>query len=429
MKTKTDARFVSGGEKTSERRDIVMKRNAKGFTLAELLIVVAIIAVLVAIAIPMFTTQLEKGREATDLANVRAAYAEVMTAAILEDQTAVSYDPTTYGYYKDVELKQTRESWQTSMNSVSVGGVAYTDEVHWLNEPAIGGTARVYFVNNETFIDWGGDAVSRKTTSVSSIIKGLGEYLTRLGGGWGADSNGLMSVGGASSADSAGKVTLTTTPIALKDGAEVTITAADGYQNGYFLMKYDAEKGGFVKVVDSGWKSGTVNFTVDGDGYYLVTNTKKTGSNITAAEAEANASINIANNDGVYSTAGMTATTFNHLNGTTAVAGQTMTNSTSSKTGGTISAGSSYYRGYAEVNVNAGQILSIGAKDNTKFAYYFTTENNTVLFDSGWLNTGDETSIEIPQDCKLVIQVQQSGAKMTDEDLNSALESISVYSK
>ena len=48
-----------------------MNRN-KGFTLAELLIVVAIIAVLVAIAIPIFTTQLEKSRETVDIANARA---------------------------------------------------------------------------------------------------------------------------------------------------------------------------------------------------------------------------------------------------------------------------------------------------------------------------------------------------------------------
>ena len=37
-----------------------MKKKRKGFTLAELLIVVAIIAVLVAIGIPIFTSQLEK---------------------------------------------------------------------------------------------------------------------------------------------------------------------------------------------------------------------------------------------------------------------------------------------------------------------------------------------------------------------------------
>lgn len=52
--------------------------NKKAFTLAELLIVVAIIAVLVAIAVPVFTTQLERSREATDLSNVRSAYAEAV---------------------------------------------------------------------------------------------------------------------------------------------------------------------------------------------------------------------------------------------------------------------------------------------------------------------------------------------------------------
>lgn len=62
-----------------------MKRKLKsdrGFTLAELLIVVAIIGVLVAIAIPIFTSQLERSREAVDLSDVRSAYAEVMWAAI-----------------------------------------------------------------------------------------------------------------------------------------------------------------------------------------------------------------------------------------------------------------------------------------------------------------------------------------------------------
>ncbi len=37
---------------------------------------------LVAIAIPVFSTQLERLREATDLANIRSAYAEVMVAAL-----------------------------------------------------------------------------------------------------------------------------------------------------------------------------------------------------------------------------------------------------------------------------------------------------------------------------------------------------------
>ena len=61
------------------------KNNKKGFTLAELLIVVAIIAVLTAIAIPIFTNQLEKARESTDAANIRSAYAEIATALVAGD--------------------------------------------------------------------------------------------------------------------------------------------------------------------------------------------------------------------------------------------------------------------------------------------------------------------------------------------------------
>ena len=59
--------------------------NKKGFTLMEMLIVVAIIAILVAIAIPVFSNQLEKVREATDAANIRAAYAEALTKYIACD--------------------------------------------------------------------------------------------------------------------------------------------------------------------------------------------------------------------------------------------------------------------------------------------------------------------------------------------------------
>lgn len=60
------------------------KKNQKGFTLAELLIVVAIIAVLVAIAIPVFTKRLEASRETTDIANLRSAYAAATVAVMSE---------------------------------------------------------------------------------------------------------------------------------------------------------------------------------------------------------------------------------------------------------------------------------------------------------------------------------------------------------
>lgn len=49
--------------------------NKKGFTLVEMLIVVAIVAILVAISIPLVTASLDKAKEATDNANIRAAKA------------------------------------------------------------------------------------------------------------------------------------------------------------------------------------------------------------------------------------------------------------------------------------------------------------------------------------------------------------------
>ena len=64
------------------------KLNKKGFTLAELLIVVAIIAVLAAIAIPVFGAQLNKAKHNANVANVRAAYAEVLSTAMINDTNA-----------------------------------------------------------------------------------------------------------------------------------------------------------------------------------------------------------------------------------------------------------------------------------------------------------------------------------------------------
>lgn len=81
------------------------KLNKKGFTLAELLIVVAIIAVLVAIAIPVFSAQLEKSREATDLANIRGAYSELVSDYLSK--------PTPASATVNVKAKQTMDDWQT----------------------------------------------------------------------------------------------------------------------------------------------------------------------------------------------------------------------------------------------------------------------------------------------------------------------------
>ena len=59
-----------------------------------------------AIAIPVFTTQLEKSREATDVANVRSSYAVVVAEGLGADPTETTEVTAT------VELKQQQNGWQ-----------------------------------------------------------------------------------------------------------------------------------------------------------------------------------------------------------------------------------------------------------------------------------------------------------------------------
>ena len=53
-------------------------RKNSGFTLIEMLIVVAIIAILVAVSIPMIANALDKAKVATDEANERSAMATAL---------------------------------------------------------------------------------------------------------------------------------------------------------------------------------------------------------------------------------------------------------------------------------------------------------------------------------------------------------------
>lgn len=111
------------------------KVNKKGFTLAELLIVVAIIAVLVAISIPIFTSQLEKSRDATDEANIRSAIAEVTAAVLSDDKDKiesgdVKYTPGTSGtsgtYTMTVEAKGQKAGWSGAKDEntkIKIGGI------------------------------------------------------------------------------------------------------------------------------------------------------------------------------------------------------------------------------------------------------------------------------------------------------------------
>ena len=102
-------------------------KNSKGFTLMEMLIVVAIIAILVAIMIPSVTSALEKARESADAGNIRAAYAEVMTDALTGETTGLTDNgayKVTYAdgvYTATIPMTQKQTGWQNK-NITNIAG-------------------------------------------------------------------------------------------------------------------------------------------------------------------------------------------------------------------------------------------------------------------------------------------------------------------
>ena len=96
--------------------------NKKGFTLMEMLIVVAIIAILVAIAIPTFSGTLKKANAATDLANIRSGYASAQITAMTENHST----DATYYLQKDGTVKSDatgRDDYVCKADSTDAGTI------------------------------------------------------------------------------------------------------------------------------------------------------------------------------------------------------------------------------------------------------------------------------------------------------------------
>ncbi len=94
----------------------MQKRNKKGFTLAELLIVVAIIAVLVAIAVPLFVGALDDAKEDVFNANMRSARS-----------LAVKEIMTNNDAYKKGEGTDGSKTWYVSAEIDAQGNITIKD--------------------------------------------------------------------------------------------------------------------------------------------------------------------------------------------------------------------------------------------------------------------------------------------------------------
>ena len=77
-----------------------------------------------AISIPIFTSQLEKAKEATDLANMRSAYAECSAAVLTEANSGnATYDCDDGSASEDVDLHQKTAGWTDNNKEAKIGNL------------------------------------------------------------------------------------------------------------------------------------------------------------------------------------------------------------------------------------------------------------------------------------------------------------------
>ena len=239
-------------------RNVMTRTKEKaGFTLAELLVVVAIVVALTALALPMFLSGIERSNEESDTGHMRAAYALAEQGLTTGELKAASV----YYYYADGRLEQSKPLAGYGKGTAEDAGGSFMD-MYDPTEDVTGCYLTVSFQEDGTpFLSWKGQTASG--ASADDDGSGSGGSAARTVdlqlslGVWydnTQDEDYIVKVNNV-------KNRTHSIPLTVASDEKLIVAQTEGWNVGYFYVNVAAGNAstGFSKKIDGSLDGGFVN--------------------------------------------------------------------------------------------------------------------------------------------------------------------------